>query len=803
MTTSLKDPESINEYSQLCSFATGYSHGWLNQKPNFDEPIATVIRTARGIDEDRSRATVDVMLCCKDSNMVNVNSQSLDVAKPLVYDMSPSGWMTVSLHNSFYGSAGTKEEKCVIEVTRSGFDSFRIDASNVHGAFMGDSWFGGCSWSKDERFFTYVAMIKAEKPQTYFGSHSYASGATTAPASSTKYNYSEDWGERFAGISSLGIFVLDVSTQRIHKVEGIDTQQWTVGQPCLITSVEAGATKYLLGYTAFSCLPRKLGVVYCFQRPHSLFLTDITDLLTSSNSETKEPSTLYHHLLSTGLKTARSLRCSPDGSRVAFLGQEKGFEEHNGCSELFTAEVTTLISGLASRNSKALYTKVVAQVDAPLVTPAVDRATSAFPGLYCEALPIHCFSSPTTVVLSSQWTSDIVMLTVDLTTGDIQTVLPDAVAGSCAVLNVLGPLVLYAQSAPTSPARLHVFDMSTKAVRFSSSVPVQQAVCMLRAGANGEIENRHPTPSLTSELSVKNGAVSGLSWKVFSHTTDGILFESILIYPSSARSVAARPANGIPIVLVPHGGPHSCMSTGYFHAYAFLAHQLGSAVLHVNYRGSPGFGQNSVHSLPGNVGRNDVADMMTALSHAQTLRVDTTTGQVISPDEPSGGASALPALIDPSRVSVVGGSHGGFLAGHLIGQFPDVFKAAAMRNPVTNIAGEFSVSDIPDWCVVEACGHGVYDFNTYTPPSDEVLLKMRSCSPIHYVRNVRTPTLICLGGKDRRVPPSQGLEYHHILKAQGVETRVMMFPEDNHPIDKPASEAEHWLAIADWILTHV
>eukprot|EP00960_Hanusia_phi_P064479 765802-Hanusia_phi.AAC.12 len=57
------------------------------------------------------------------------------------------------------------------------------------------------------------------------------------------------------------------------------------------------------------------------------------------------------------------------------------------------------------------------------------------------------------------------------------------------------------------------------------------------------------------------------------------------------------------------------------------------------------------------------------------------------------------AITDLScQVVVCGGSHGGFLSLHLLAQFPSLFKAAAVRNPVTNVATMFGATDIPDWC---------------------------------------------------------------------------------------------------------
>jgi acylaminoacyl-peptidase len=54
---------------------------------------------------------------------------------------------------------------------------------------------------------------------------------------------------------------------------------------------------------------------------------------------------------------------------------------------------------------------------------------------------------------------------------------------------------------------------------------------------------------------------------------------------------------------------------------------------------------------------------------------------------------------------------------------------------------------------------------------------MREVSPIAHLANYQAPTLVCLGAKDRRVPYSQGIEFHHLLKMKGVPTRFVHFNE--------------------------
>ena len=83
-------------------------------------------------------------------------------------------------------------------------------------------------------------------------------------------------------------------------------------------------------------------------------------------------------------------------------------------------------------------------------------------------------------------------------------------------------------------------------------------------------------------------------------------------------------------------------------------------VLHVNYRGSIGYGTADLNSLPGKIGTQDVADCVLLTQHVLQ------------------GREGIPAM-DRARVVVVGGSHGGFLGAHLSAQHPEIYKVRALR----------------------------------------------------------------------------------------------------------------------------
>ncbi|CAK0906624.1 unnamed protein product, partial [Prorocentrum cordatum] len=271
------------------------------------------------------------------------------------------------------------------------------------------------------------------------------------------------------------------------------------------------------------------------------------------------------------------------------------------------------------------------------------------------------------------------------------------------------------------------------------------------------------------------GVAEGMRWmrRPLLPPDGGAAFDAILLEPDAAERSG--------LVLFIHGGPHSVWTTWFNPHALFLARALGCAVLQVNYRGSSGFGQAALESIAGRVGEQDVADCVEAVREAVSS-----------------------CGFDEGRLAVVGGSHGGFLAAHLIGQHPDLFAAAAIRNPVTNMASMVTATDIPDWVFVEGLGVGRYDFQEGTTMADsEVLGALWRASPCAHVGRAKTPTLVALGMKDRRVPPSQGLEYYHALRARGVPARLLCYPEDSHALETPETDADHLVNVARWLQEHL
>ena len=121
----------------------------------------------------------------------------------------------------------------------------------------------------------------------------------------------------------------------------------------------------------------------------------------------------------------------------------------------------------------------------------------------------------------------------------------------------------------------------------------------------------------------------------------------------------------------------------------------GYCVLVVNYRGTIGFGKNFMDSLLGHIGSRDVEDCGNLTKMA---------------------IEKFEAVVDPKRVCVEGGSHGGFMTGWLIGhpEYKDLWAAAGLLNAVLDMSYMVCSTDIPDWIYACCQDKELTDFSQIT-----------------------------------------------------------------------------------------
>ncbi|KFV73802.1 Acylamino-acid-releasing enzyme, partial [Dryobates pubescens] len=319
------------------------------------------------------------------------------------------------------------------------------------------------------------------------------------------------------------------------------------------------------------------------------------------------------------------------------------------------------------------------------VLDVVHEPTEAFAGLYVEALPPRCWAADSRrAVLGTPQRSRTDLLLVDTETAIITNLTAGSPEGCWELLTLQWDLLVATCSAPHQPPSLVVAVLPPA----GQELPI------------------HWVP-------VKNSpTVPGVTWKTLqiqppqsrqSPTMHGTqAFEALLLSPTDSMVPH-------PLIVCPHGGPHAVFDARWRPSMAALC-CLGFAVLLVNYRGSLGFGQASISSLLSRVGEQDVADTQLAVDQALST-------------EP----------LDPHRLALLAGSHGAFIALHLLANEPERYQACALRSPVSNLPALLGTSDIPDWRYTSL---GLpYSFERV--PSAEDVATMLLRSPIARAARVR------------------------------------------------------------------
>jgi dipeptidyl aminopeptidase/acylaminoacyl peptidase len=229
-----------------------------------------------------------------------------------------------------------------------------------------------------------------------------------------------------------------------------------------------------------------------------------------------------------------------------------------------------------------------------------------------------------------------------------------------------------------------------------------------------------------------------------------------------------RPANlpegkKAPMILTIHGGPHGMYGYGFSHTNQVYAAR-GYAVLYLNPRGSTGYGQKFSDGTINEWGGGDYQDLMKGVDYALEKY----------------------KWLDGNRLAVTGGSYGGFMTNWIITQTPR-FKAAVAAASLSNLISFYATSLYQDLIHVEFKGAPWENY--------DLLWKY---SPLHYVKNVSTPTMFIHGEQDNDVHITQAEEMYMALRRRGVETVMVRYPREGHGLREPLHRLDQITRMLAW-----
>ena len=255
-----------------------------------------------------------------------------------------------------------------------------------------------------------------------------------------------------------------------------------------------------------------------------------------------------------------------------------------------------------------------------------------------------------------------------------------------------------------------------------------------------------------------------LEWVSDNHTIDGLLY----MPPGVTADKRA------PLIVDVHGGPAGRFEDSDYPLVRLLLEE-GWAVLHVNPRGSFGYGVEFLASLQDDLGGVDYRDIMSGVDAALAQ------GQLDK------------APLDDQRLAMIGYSYGATIATFALGR-TDRFKALVAVAPVVNQISEYGTE-----------GSSWYDRWYFGKPWTRFEAAWRQ-SPLAGVANARTPLLLLHGESDTVNPLGQSLELYRALRQEGAPVELILFPREGHReigqnfFGYPSVEPYHGIALRERLL---
>lgn len=298
---------------------------------------------------------------------------------------------------------------------------------------------------------------------------------------------------------------------------------------------------------------------------------------------------------------------------------------------------------------------------------------------------------------------------------------------------------------PSPSASFSADASSTAMVRQSASNPPE-----VWAGAIG---NWKQLTSVNSSLSPAWGEMRNFHWKNGSTSLEGWL-----MLPKDFV-----PGKTYPLIVNVHGGPSSACASRWDARVIGPESALGYFAFCPNPRGSYGQGEAFTRGNVKDFGDGDYRDIMAGVD-----------------------ALLKQYPIDPHRVGIRGHSYGGYMTMWAETQSTR-FTAAVAGAGLSDWLSYYGLNDIDEW-MMPFFGASVYDDPAVYAKSD----------PMHFVKAVKTPTLILVGDRDGEVPMEQSVEWWHALKDLHVPTRLVVYPDEGHVFVRASDWRDYFVRSFEW-----
>ncbi|NIA55565.1 S9 family peptidase [Massilia sp. TW-1] len=232
-----------------------------------------------------------------------------------------------------------------------------------------------------------------------------------------------------------------------------------------------------------------------------------------------------------------------------------------------------------------------------------------------------------------------------------------------------------------------------------------------------------------------------------------------------------EPGKSYPIAFLVHGGPQGSFGNGWSYRWNPQVYAgAGYATVFIDFHGSTGYGQKFTDAISGDWGGKPLEDLKKGLA----------------------AAVAKYAWLDRSHACALGASYGGYMMNWIEGNWPDGFKCIVNHDGVFDTRG-MAYSTEEQWFTDWENG-GPY----FTVPE-----KHERFNPVLHVNKWKTPMLVVQGDLDFRIPTAQGLSTFTALQRRGIESKLLVFPDENHWVLKPANSLLWHHTVIGWLDQHL